>query len=334
MRGGSPIVGWPGPDGLPPQVEASEEKTVAPLPPILMISGAVLLFSISDAFAKRLAADLAGVQIAWLRYLLFFGLALVLSLGDKRVPGRSSQPLLQSLRALCLLLSASLFLLGLGRLPVAEATAISFATPAFVTLLSIPLLGEVVGRRRWTAVILGLVGVLIVVRPGAGTFTASALFPLGSALWGAMGVIVTRRIGDHDPLATTLLWSSGLGLAALTLGSPLWFEPMDWPAVATAIVMGILYAAAQMLLIVAYRRCEASFLAPFSYAQVLFATLLGFLVFGTLPDAVSLVGIALVAGSGAYTLQREGFLGRLRARRRRLMRRVAYASRRRARVLP
>ncbi|MCB4859461.1 DMT family transporter [Sphingobium sp. PNB] len=327
MRSGEPIVGWPGPDGVPPQVEAAAERPASPWRPIGMILCAVFLFSISDVFAKGLGKTLPGFQVAWLRYLLFFMLAAMLAMRAGSVPWRSRQPGLQSLRALCLLLSASLFLLGLGRLPVAEATAISFATPAFVTMLSVPLLGEVVRRRRWTAMLLGLAGVLIVVRPGAGAFAPSALLPLGSALCGALGIIVTRRIGDRDPLSITLFWSSGLGLLVLTSGSPLWFTAMDRREVAAAALMGLLYAAAQLLLILAYRRCEASFLAPFSYAQVLFATLVGYLAFGTLPDGVSLLGIALVTAGGAYTLRREGFLGRLRLRGGCLLRRPGYAGR-------
>lgn len=310
-----PVVAWPGPDGLPPQMEAGVEEAPASARPIIMVLAAVLLFSLSDAFAKRLGAQIPGLQLAWLRYMVFFAFALWLAgRAGFRVP-RSSEPRLQGLRALCLLLSSTLFLLGLAQLPVAEATAISFATPAFVTMLSIPLLKEKVKRRRWAAVLLGLAGVLVVVRPGADAFTPGALLPLGSALCGALAVVFTRGIGDRDPLPTTLFWSAGVGVVVLSLGSPAWFVPMTARDLYLAGFMGALYAAAQWLLVAAYRNGDASFLAPFSYAQVLFATVVGLVFFGSWPDAVSLAGILLVTLSGAYTLHREGILGRLRARR-------------------
>lgn len=314
MRRNRPVVAWPGPDGLPPQIEAGEEDAPASGRPILMVLGAVFFFTLSDAFAKKLGDNMPGFQIAWLRYILFFVFALWLAKRAGLSSPLSNQPSLQLRRAFCLLLSSTLFLLGLGRLPVAEATAISFATPAFVTILSIPLLREVVKRRRWTAVLLGLAGVIIVVRPGADAFTQAALFPLGSALCGALAVIFTRGIGDRDPLPTTLLWSSGIGLFALTISSPAWFVPMASREVLVAGLMGTLYAVGQWLLVAAYRQCDASFLAPFSYAQVLFATVVGLVVFRSWPDAISLVGILLIALSGAYTLYREGILGRLRTR--------------------
>ncbi len=332
MRRNHPVVAWPSPDGLPPQAETGAAASSGAGQPILMVLGAVLLFSVSDAFAKKLGAHLPGFQIAWARYIVFFAFSLWLAGRRGLSLPVSGSPRLQLLRALCLLLSATLFLLGLGRLPVAEATAISFATPAFITILSIPLLGEVVKRRRWTAVLIGLAGVLVVVRPGGEAFTLAALFPLGSALCGALAVILTRGIGDRDPLSTTLLWSSGIGLAALSISSPAWFVAMGGRDLYFAAMMGALYAVAQWLLVAAYRRCDASFLAPFSYAQILFATLVGLIVFRSWPDAVSLAGIMLVALSGVYTLHREGILGRLRARRREWLRLARRGSG--ARALP
>lgn len=324
-----PVVAWPGPDGLPPQIEAGEEQAPSSARPVLMVLAAVLLFSLSDAFAKRLGAQMPGFQIAWLRYIVFFAFALWLAgRAGLRVPS-SNEPRLQWLRAFCLVFSATLFLLGLARLPVAEATAISFATPAFVTMLSIPLLKEKVKRRRWTAVLLGLAGVLVVVRPGADAFTPGALLPLGSAFCGALAVIFTRGIGDRDPLSTTLFWSSGVGVLGLSISSPAWLVPMTAQALWLAVLMGALYTAGQWLLVAAYSKCDASFLAPFSYAQVLFATMTGLVIFGSWPDAISLAGILLVALSGAYTLHREGILGRLRARRSSWLRfrRPGYAGR-------
>ncbi|HZW14720.1 MAG TPA: DMT family transporter [Brevundimonas sp.] len=311
-----PVVAWPSPDGLAPQVVAAPE---APPParlgrPILMVVGAVGLFAAADVFAKQLSADYPALQVAWVRYAL---LAAVAALLAQRIGSRSlrpSKPRLQLLRGLTLLGSGVLFILGLGGLGVAEATAVSFVTPALVTALSIPLLGEVVHLRRWTALLIGLAGVMVVLRPGGEAFQPAAVFPLGSAACGALMVILTRRIGSDDPTETTLLWSAGIGFLALSTTAVVWFEPMDVRALAIAAAMGGLYAVGQYLLVQAYRQGEASMLAPFSYAQILFATALGVTVFGAVPDAVSLAGMGLIVLGGVYTLYREGVLARLRLR--------------------
>ena len=311
-----PVVAWPSPDGLAPQVVAGPE---APPParlgrPILMVVGAVGRFAAADVFAKLLSADFAALQVAWVRYVLLVAVAVLLA---QRTGGRvlrPSRPGLQLARGLALLGSGVLFILGLGGLGVAEATAVSFVTPAIVTALSIPLLGEVVHLRRWAALLIGLAGVMVVLRPGGEAFQAAALFPLGSAASGALMVVLTRRIGADDPTETTLLWSAVTGFLALSATAFLWFRPMGPSALGAAAAMGGLYAVGQYLLVRAYQQGEASMLAPFSYAQILFATALGATVFGALPDAVSLAGMGLIVLGGAYTLYREGVLARLRLR--------------------
>ncbi|WEK48175.1 MAG: DMT family transporter [Candidatus Andeanibacterium colombiense] len=299
-------VAWPGPDGSAPRVEAAAPRgpyTAA----IAMVMGAVGLFSLSDIFAKQLSASLPAVQVTWMRYVLVGAIALLLAIRRKR-PLRPARPLLQVLRGVTLLGAGLFFIMSLHGLGVAEATAISFVTPAFITLLAVPLLGEAVGARRWTALLIGLAGVLIVVRPGAAAFQPAALLPLASALCGAVMAIVTRRIGASDSSETTLFWSAAVGLGLLTLSAPWWWSNFDAWFIAPALLMGGLYGAGQYLLVMAYGRGDASMVAPFSYVQVVFATALGAAVFGHIPDAISLGGIGLVIASGAYTLHREGML--------------------------
>src|SRR5690606_13841139 len=173
-------------------------------------------------------------------------------------------------------------------------------------------LHEAVARRRWTALLGGLVGILILLRPGGALFSPAALFPLGSAFFGATAIILTRRIGGEDAPAATLLCSALVGFVLLSATAPLWFAPMAPVALAAAAAMGLCYAVGQLLLIAAYGRGEASLLAPFSYAQVIFAALLGALVFGWTPDGPAALGMGLVAASGVYILHREGVLARLR----------------------
>lgn len=278
-----------------------------------MVVAAVGLFASADLFAKPLSASLPAAQIAWMRYAVLLAVAVWIV----RRRGRrwaSSRPALQLLRGVALLGSGLLFIRGLRDLGVAEATAISFVTPAFVTLLSIVVLGEIVHVRRWAALLVGLAGVLTILRPGGEALQPAALFPLGSAACGAVMVVATRRIGDGDDVETILLWSSGVGFLGLTGLWPMFGVAMTPLQVAQAVTMGGLYAMGQYLLILGYTRGEASLLAPFSYAQVLFAAGLSALVFGMFPDRTTLAGIGLILLGGAYTLYRESALARLRSR--------------------
>lgn len=275
------------------------------LPAILLVLCAVALFSMSDVLAKLLRQTLPAVEIAWLRYIVFMGFAVLLTARRRFAGLRARRPVLQVLRGLGLVASSVLFITGLGYLPVAEATAISFISPAFITALSIPFLGETVGVRRWLAVGAGLAGVLIVIRPDPAALHAAAAFPLLSALCWAATIIITRRMGAGDRSETTLFWSALSGLAVLTIMVPAGFVLPAPGQVGIALVLGVCASVGQYMVIVAYRRVAASMLAPFSYAQILTATGLGFLVFGAVPDRATLAGAAIVVASGLYTAHRE-----------------------------
>lgn len=274
----------------------------------------VMMFSVSDVAAKQLARSLPSLEITWLRYAILAIVAIAFAARGGRDVVRAAQPWLQIARGLALLGSGAFFLLGLGRLGVAEATAIAFVTPAFITALSIPLLGEVVGWRRWASVGFGLLGVVLVVRPGGRAFEMAALFSLASALCGALAVIATRKLGARTRARTTLLWSAMSGLVLLTASAPFWFETPSWRELGFAAAMGCAYALAQLCMILAYRQAEASLLAPFTYAQLLSSTALAYLAFGVSPDAVGLLGVAVIVASGAYALHREQRVRRLRSR--------------------
>lgn len=310
-----PFITWPSPDGNPPLGEgkpgavAGGGETAA----AFMVVGAVGLFACADLFAKPLSAALPAAQVAWIRYAVLLSAA-VLLIRRRGGRWRAARPGLQALRGAALLGSGLLFILGLRHLGVAEATAISFVTPAFVTLLSILVLRESVKARRWSALLIGLAGVMVVVRPGGDAFQLAALLPLGSAACGAVMVVLTRKIGDGDAVETTLLWSAGLGFLALSAASPAFASAMTPLQVGQAIAMGGLYALGQYLLVAGYARGEASLLAPFSYAQVLFAAALAGVFFGAVPDRATAVGIGLILLGGVYTLYREGALARLRFR--------------------
>jgi drug/metabolite transporter (DMT)-like permease len=265
----------------------------------------VTLFSVSDVLAKQLSQTLPSPEITWLRYLMLSIVAVILAAPRGGALLRPKQPGLQVLRGVASLGSAAFFLLSLRRMGVAEATAISFVAPALITCLSIPLLGERVRWRRWAATLMGLAGVLIVVRPGGGVFGPAALMPLGSAVCGALAVVITRKMGPGARARTTLLWSAMVGLCLLTLSAGLWFEPPTAHDLWIGLGMGLTYALGQLMMILAYRQGEASLLAPFTYAQILSSGFLGFVVLGAVPGAMTLVGMAVILMSGVYTLYRE-----------------------------
>ena len=301
-----------GPREAPP-LRPPATRPEDPLRGILLVLAATCCFSVSDALAKVLAQTLPPIEVAWLRYVAFVALTLLplARRGGLRVL-RSRQPGLQVLRGVGVVGSAVAFTAAVQALPLAEATAINFVSPAFITVLAILFLGEQVGWRRWAAIVVGLVGVLIVVRPGSGAMQAAAIFPVLTAASWACAVIVTRKMAGVDPPATTLLWSAGVGLVLLSLLVPfVWITP-SWPEVALGFLIGAVSTAGHGLVVLAYRVAQASVLAPFSYAQLLTSTLAGLAMFGAVPDGWTLVGAAVIVASGLYTAHRE----RLRARER------------------
>ena len=280
---------------------------------IVLLILATVLFSMSDAMAKYLSATLPAVEISWIRYGTFIVFAALLALPAGRRRLRVRSKLLQVIRGLMLVASAVLFILALPHLPLADAASIGFASPILITVLSVPMLHETVGIRRWAAVIVGFLGVLVVIRPGTGAFEPAALLVLGSSLAWAFATILTRRMAGADDAATTLLWSAVTGFVVLTILLPFQFVMPSFGAFALTLVLGIIASSGQYLMVLAYRHANASLLAPFSYSQLIWSTTLGYLVFGTFPDAWTGVGAAIIAASGLYTANRE----RIRARERR-----------------
>ncbi len=288
-------------------------RTDDPLRGIALSVGSTVLFSVSDATAKVLSAHLPVVEIAWLRYVIFVLVAGVLVRRARPRAVWPRSPALQVTRGVCLVASSLLFIFGLRRLPLAEASTISFVSPVLTTMLSVPLLGEQVGVRRWAAVVAGLAGVVVVMRPGLAGFQPAALFPLGSALCWALALVITRRMADVERPSTTVLWSAGVGALVLSLLLP--FDAR-WPTpgqMGLAVMLGLLASVGQSIVVVAYRHAPASVLAPFSYAQLVWAGFAGWLVFGNLPDRWTLVGAAIIAASGVYTAHRERMRSRLSA---------------------
>lgn len=275
-----------------------ETNADRPLRGILIILGAVFCFTLSDAMAKWLGQTMPVAQINWVRYLVFVPFAWILVLRTAGGHVRVKQPMQQVVRALLLAFSALLFVLAIQTMPLAEATSVGFISPLLITALSVVLLGEVVRASRWAAIVVGLLGVLIIVRPGTEAFQPAALLVVGSSAAWAVAVVLTRRMAGHDPTATTLLWSAVVGLIAMTFALPFgwaWVGPADW---ALGIALGLVASAGQYLMVQAYRFAPASLLAPFSYSSLLWSAILGWALFGALPDIWTLAGAVVIVVSG------------------------------------
>ena len=295
---------------LPEKKSATLRKAPAradrPFKGIALILASTVFLGISDVTAKYLSATLPSIEIAWIRFTVF---AIIMT--PAMMPGSPLFALptdrlrLQLLRGLSVLSSSLFFISGLSFLPIAEASATGFVAPLFVTALSIVFLGERVGLRRWIATAVGLVGVLIILRPGFGAFHPAAFFPIVSALAWACTLIMTRMMSGTERAVTVMAYSSIVGVCILTAMVPfVWVAP-SWHDIMFGIFIGIASTAGQWIVVLAFRYADASVLAPFSYMQLLWVSILGFLVFGELPDVWTVTGAAFIVASGLYTAHRE-----------------------------
>lgn len=286
--------------GLPPL------RRDNPLRGIAMIIASGVFMTAADVVSKILAGDgVPAPQITWLRYCAFFAIMalIVARLGLPALATR--RPWLQFWRGVAMAGSSLAFVSSLFYLPIADATATTFVTPLFVTALSIPLLGETIGWRRWVATAVGFVGVLIVVRPGGSGFQIAGLLPLLSAMIWALGLIATRMMSATESPIATLSYSAVVGLVLMSAVQPFIWQ---WPSpstVALGILVGLLALVGHWLVILAFRYGDASVLAPFTYVQLVFTTIFGYLVFAVLPDLWTVTGSLIIAGSGLYTAHRE-----------------------------
>jgi drug/metabolite transporter (DMT)-like permease len=297
---------------LPPPASALAPITATPLARpdnvlrgILLLVSATIMFSVSDVTAKAVSATLPVVEVAWVRYCVFVLLTVVPALGHGSRALATRMPGQQVLRGVAVLASALLFILGLQRMPIADAAAINFVAPLFITILSVPLLGEQVGARRWVAVGVGLLGAVIAAQPGTSAFQPAAAFPVLSALAWAVAIIWTRKLSVTDRPGTTIAWTAGSGLVLLTAMLPFVARLPSWPEFAACLLIGVAASAGQSLVVLAYRHAPASVLAPFSYLQLIWSTLFGIIVFAADPGPATILGAAVIAASGLYAASQE-----------------------------
>jgi drug/metabolite transporter (DMT)-like permease len=274
---------------------------------------AILLFTVMDTLGKELTDRYPVPQVVWARYFFQFALMLLLipRVGFLKLV-RTAQPGIQLWRGVLLAISTLCLIGAISFVPLADAYTITFTAPLLVTVFSIPLLGERVGWRRWSAVLAGFAGVLIVIRPGFGATHWALALPLITALGFALYQILTRKVSavpGESPLAM-LFYLACVGTAIMTLLVPFfWREvaPVDW---LTMTAMGALGGLGHLILIRALTIAPASLLAPFAYSQIVWALALGYLVFGDLPDRWMLIGCGVIVASGLYVFYREAVVGK------------------------
>lgn len=266
---------------------------------------AMLLFALMDAVAKKLGQDLPALQVVWARYVSQTVLIVLILLPRLGRVARTSHLRIQLFRSLLLFGATSLFFTSLKFLELAEATALIQLAPLFITVLAALVLRELVGPRRWIAVAIGLVGALILVRPGLGVFQPAALLGLGAAMLLAGFQIATRALGAADPIWTTLLYTTVAGAVLSSLAMPFVWEVPTAGQALWMCVIGVPGFLGHIALVWALGRAEASAIAPFGYTDLVWAILLGLFLFGEVPDLLTLVGAGVIAGAGLYVWHRE-----------------------------
>ncbi len=257
-----------------------------------------------DAITKYLATRYEVPQILAIRFWIFLAFAAAMA-GPRNVPSllRSEMPWRQLARSLIIVVEVGVFVVSFRYLPLADVHAITGIAPLLVTALAVPMLGERVGIRRWTAVAVGFVGLLIILRPGFGQIDPYLLIPFGGAFLWAIYQILTRMV-SRDPPATSMLYMAGVGAIVMSCIAPfVWVRPtlVDWGAL---IALGIVGSFGHYLFIRAFQAAPASVLQPFHYTALVWATLIGWWVFGDLPDMWTVAGGLVIAASGIYAILR------------------------------
>ena len=278
---------------------------------MILVMAAATCFAFLDSTAKWLSQFYPTGQVVWTRYLV--GTVFAIAVATRALGFgmfRTKRPWLQVARGALLVVCTALNFLALRYLPLADTLALLFTAPLMTCALSVPLLGEKVGWRRWSAIAVGFAGILLIVRPGFGEVHWAMLCSIASAFFGAIYNIVTRMVAGHDDVKVSLVYVSLIGCIVATPALGLGFTtPEGWHWL-VFVALGLFGGCGHLLLISAFSHASASALAPFSYTQIIGSTILGYLLFDRLPDLWTVAGIAVIISSGLYLLHRERVLRR------------------------
>ncbi|SLN20120.1 EamA-like transporter family protein [Roseivivax jejudonensis] len=276
---------------------------------------AFALFATHDVIVKALGATYSSFQIVF--YSVLFGFPLVtLTLINDPEPGhlRPRHPWWVALRTLAAVVTAAAAFYAFSSIALAQVYAIIFAAPILITLLAIPILGEQVGLRRGVAIVVGLCGVIVVLRPGATALTAGHLAALVAAGGSALASVISRRIGPDERSVVLVLYPmlANFAIMGALMAEP--YRPMPLTDLALNAAIAALGFAGAMLMVAGYKAGEAAVVAPMQYSQILWATLYGALFFDEIPDAATILGTAIIIASGLYIVARESLSGRSNAK--------------------
>ncbi len=266
----------------------------------------MFLFSGVDTMGKFLTETVHPVQIVWFRQLgLFLGVVVLISMRGRSVLA-SSNSKLQIGRGVLAACSATLFIVGVSYVPLADAVAITFVAPFMVTVMGALILREPVGIRRWTAVVIGFIGTLIVIRPGMGVIHPAAVLLIVAASAFALRQVLSRILAGEDKTQTTVAYTAIVSWTLLSIPLPfMWQNPSSGLEIALLIAMAVMAAFAEILVIMALDAAQAVVVAPVQYSLLIWGTFYGFVVFGQLPDAWTWIGALVIVATGLYTLNRE-----------------------------
>src|SRR5256714_5720059 len=294
------------PNATPLPVSAGRSQHDA-LRGILLMCAGVSMFPFMNAAVKLLGAEYPVAQIVWARFTGHLVVMLLIFLphyGRRLLATR--RPAVQIGRSVLMLVSNMVFVVAIARVPLATASAIGFTSPLIVTALSVPLLHESVGIRRWSAVIVGFVGALLVIRPGSGMNDPAVLLLLLSSAAYALYQIATRWVGFYDDAAIGIVFSALLGSLVMTAVLPFVFVmPQSTLDFLLFCSLGLLGGAGHYLVIRAFQYGPAAVIAPLGYVELIGTTILGYAIFGNFPDAWTWLGAATIIASGVYIAFRE-----------------------------
>ena len=275
---------------------------------ILLMIITTIVFASQDGLSKYLATEYNVYMVVMIRY--WFFAAFVISMSSQRTGGikrvsKTKSPILQIFRSLILVAEMCITILAFTLLGLAETHAIFASYPLIIAMLSGPILGEYVGWRRWLAICVGFIGILIILNPGNGIFSPYALVPLAGAILFAIYGLLTRYVGQYDDSSTSFYWTGAVGSIAMTVIGLNFWDPVsrsDWSVMLLLSASGVV---GHYLLIKCYEVAEASAIQPFAYLQLIWASMIGIIIFGEQITTNVLIGACIIVGAGLFTLWRE-----------------------------
>jgi drug/metabolite transporter (DMT)-like permease len=264
------------------------------------------IYATHDVVIKTLGTHLTAFQIVFFAALLSFPVVSVILLNEKREGNlRPKHPWWMVARTVCTVVTGVSAFYAFSKLPLAQVYAILFAAPLLITILSIPILGETVGLHRWGAVVLGLIGVLIVLRPGQANLEVGHAAALISAICGATASVIVRKIGAEERSVVLLLYPMVANFLFMGAALPFVYVPMALSDLGLLAVIAVFGLTASFLIIMAYRAGEAAVVAPMQYSQIIWATIYGWFLFGEKLDLATIIGAGTIIASGMYIVFRE-----------------------------